>query len=470
MIKRVEDFCRQMDLLHEGDRVIIGLSGGADSVCLFLALEALRKPWNLTLYPVHVNHNLRGEEADADQRFCEELCRQYGLELKVASLQVAELARENGWTLEEAGRNARYRVFEEYKEETGSTVIAVAHHKNDQAETVLFQLLRGSRLKGLAGMEARRGDIIRPLLCVTRKEIEEYLAKDAQSYCIDRTNEEEDYTRNKIRHGLLPVASRIQPKAVEHLAETAEYLGRVERFLESLEEELYRETVTEEADCVKLSVPELKQAEPLLAERVVYRALVRVAGQKKDITSLCVMQCMELWEKQTGRELCLPVGLRAVREYDTLRICKRMAPVEPEPVFIEKFPASVYLGDELGELQLEIMELPQDLPGKISGIPKSNYTKWFDYDTINSDISLKTVQSQDRMILYADGRGKKVWDVLADARIPKEERGRRLVLAAGEEVLWIPGVRGSEGHRVTETTKRVLVATIDGGKRNGRQD
>ena len=172
---KIKAFCRQKELFSPGDKVITGLSGGADSVCLFLVLLTMAQELGLTVVPVHVNHNLRGEEALADQQFCEELCRRYGLTLTVVSVPVAELAREQGLSLEEAGRNVRYEAFGEIAKEKQCNKIAVAHHKDDQAETVLFQMFRGSRLKGLAGMEAKNGSLVRPLLTVTREEIEEYL-------------------------------------------------------------------------------------------------------------------------------------------------------------------------------------------------------------------------------------------------------------------------------------------------------
>ena len=244
-VNRIKEYCRQKELLLQGDRVLVGLSGGADSVCLFLVLLSLAKEWNLSLVPVHVNHNIRGEEAEADEQFCKELCRSHGMELLVVSCDVPELAKERGWSLEEAGRNARYEAFFGLAAEHSCHRIAVAHHQNDQAETVLFQMFRGSRIRGLAGMDAKNGSIIRPLLNVTRTEIENYLNTQGQSYCVDRTNYEDDYTRNKIRNRILPLAGEVQPRAVEHVAETAEYLGRVEEFLTRLTDTLFAESVTE---------------------------------------------------------------------------------------------------------------------------------------------------------------------------------------------------------------------------------
>lgn len=464
MRKKVMAFCRQKGLLDNGDRVLVGLSGGADSVCLFLILLAMREEFSMSLAAIHVNHNLRGAEADADEQFCAELCQKYGVEFHRVSVPVAELAGEHGWTLEEAGRNARYAAFAEWRERLQCNKIAVAHHKNDQAETVLFQLFRGSRLKGLAGMEARREDIIRPLLCVTREEIEAFLREENQSFCIDRTNLEEDYTRNGLRNKVIPEVKRFQVKAVEHVAETAEYLGRVERYLEQQTRELYVWAAEGEDGQVRLSVEALLRSDSLLAERVMYRAICAVSGQKKDITALAVEQCMELLHKQTGKRIQLLKGLTAVREYDIIRIFKDQQEEGEKEIPIEAFPFEAELVRERGRLRLELVEIPgnpAEAIEKMGGIPKSSYTKWYDYDTINSGVSLRTARAEDVISLYVDGRGKSAFDVMADAKIPGGERGRIQVLAAGNRVLWIPFVRSSEAFRVTEQTKRILIATIE---------
>lgn len=447
--------------------MLVGLSGGADSVCLFVVLTALAKEWNLTLVPVHINHNLRGAEADRDQHFCEELCRQYKVKLHVVSVPVEQLAKEYGWTLEEAGRNARYQAFFQWSEESGCTKIAVAHHKNDQAETVLFQLLRGSRLKGLSGMKARTGVLVRPLLGVSREEIEEYLSVKQQEYCIDRTNLEEEYTRNKIRHRLLPCAEEIQPRAVEHLSQTAEYIGRVEELLQSLTKELWKECVTDDGtQGITLKTAPLLRAERLLAERVMYEALCLAAGGRKDMTAGFVADCMELCQKQTGRYLTLKNGVIARRQPDSLWIGRK---TEAETAFYEEilsFPYRTILPDT-GETLTLTLE-PAGKMGKI--IPKNTCTKWFDYDKIKRVIALRTPKTEDVIVLYADGRKKRVMDVLKEAKVPLAKRTSVRILAAGNEVLWIPGIRGSEGYHVTDETSYILIATTDGGNENGRQD
>ena len=462
---KVRAFCRQKELFAQGDRVLLGLSGGADSVCLFLVLLAMKEEWELTLYPVHVNHNLRGEEALRDQEFCRELCRRHNLELKVVSAPVEQMSREQGLSLEEAGRKARYEAFSALKEEYGCHKIAVAHHKDDQAETVLFQLFRGSRLKGLSGMAAKNGAVIRPLLGVTREEIERFLNEKDQSFCIDSTNLEEEYTRNKIRHRVVPEAVGICDRAVEHLAETAEYAGEVEKLLERLTEELFAKTAMVDGQGgVSLKIEALAGAERVLAERVIYEALCRVYGRKKDITAGFVADCMGLMGKQTGRYLTLPEGVVARRSFDILWIGREGSVTETFCEEIREFPYEVVLPHTGKKLTLTL-HFRENLP---ENIPKSTYTKWFDYDKISKAVSVKLPEAGDEMVVYTDGRKKTLADVFAAAKVPKEQRPGFPVLAEEHQILWIPGIRGSEGYHVTEETKQVLAATIDGGNEDGR--
>jgi len=463
-INKVRTFCRQKELFTHGDRIVTGLSGGADSVCLFLVLSELKKEWDLELFPVHINHNLRGDEALRDLDFCRELCRMHGLELKEFSVPVAELAAGQGISVEEAGRNARYEAFAKIKEKENCHKIAVAHHKDDQAETVLFQLFRGSRLRGLSGMAAKNGDIIRPLLTVTREEIETFLKEKKQNYCIDSTNLEEEYTRNKIRHRILPEAEAVCERAVEHLAETAEYAGQVERLLERLTEELFSECAGIDGNNnVSLQIEALVRAEKVLAERVVYEALCRVYGRKKDITAGFVADCMALIGKQTGKYVNLPDAVVARKSFDILWIGRECA----GEVFkneIKEFPYETILPETGKKLTLSVISRKK----LGENIPKSTYTKWFDYDKIKKVVSVKSPEAEDEMIIYTDGRKKQLLDVLAEAKIPKEQRTKLPVVAEEHHVLWVPGIRGSEGYRVTEDTKKVLVATIDGGNEDGR--
>ena len=202
--KRVKSFCDDNGLIEKNDSIVTGLSGGADSVFLFLYLIHIKKEYNLKLCFVHVNHGIRGSEAGNDQHFVEELCKRENVMYKVFYKDIPQMADELSMTEEEAGRVYRYECFDKMRKELGYNKIAVAHHQDDQAETVLFQLIRGSGFRGLGGMKAKNGCIIRPLLSVKKQEILDYLDESGQNYCIDSTNNDDEYARNQIRHHLIP--------------------------------------------------------------------------------------------------------------------------------------------------------------------------------------------------------------------------------------------------------------------------
>lgn len=193
-------------MLSEGERVTAALSGGADSVCLLLVLKELEAKYRLKIEAVHVNHCIRGEEADSDEQFCRSLCRRLGVKLHVKKINVPEIAAREKKSIEEAARNARYEVFEEY---TNSGKLATAHTLSDNAETVILNLVRGTGIKGICGIPPVRGNIIRPLIGLTRHDIENYLKKSGQDYVTDSTNLSDDYTRNRIRHKIIPEILRI---------------------------------------------------------------------------------------------------------------------------------------------------------------------------------------------------------------------------------------------------------------------
>ena len=188
MIQKILKFITENDMLKANDRVIVGVSGGADSVCLLFTLMEIRREIPLTLAAVHVEHGIRGEDAKEDARYVQRLCQEYDIPFRKYCYRVAEIARERKQSVEEAGRELRYQAFEEACREYHANKIAVAHHMDDDAETVLLNLFRGSGLKGLAGIPAVRGKIIRPLLCVSRQEIEQYLTEHGIAYRTDATN------------------------------------------------------------------------------------------------------------------------------------------------------------------------------------------------------------------------------------------------------------------------------------------
>lgn len=229
MLDKILSFAEKYNMFPEGASVVCGLSGGADSVCLVLCLLELRRRLNITVEALHVNHCLRGDESERDEQFCRELCRKHGIKFTAVSCNVAKFARENSLSTEDAARKMRYQIFENNSK---GKLIATAHNANDNLETVILNLTRGTALKGLAGIPPVRENIVRPLLTVSRSEIENYLSLQGVGFVTDSTNLSDDYTRNKIRHNVLPLLSEINSSFIDTSVNSIDAIRTENSFIE----------------------------------------------------------------------------------------------------------------------------------------------------------------------------------------------------------------------------------------------
>ena len=309
--RHILETIRERCLIPPGSSLILGLSGGADSVCLLSCLQDLKDLLKLQLKAVHVNHSLRGEEAERDQGFCEELCREKGIPFEAVRVDVAALVREKGLSTEEAARVLRYEALRERAGKDG--LIAVAHHADDQAETILFHLIRGTGLKGMRGMEYRSGNVIRPLLDVTREEILRTVAERRLPYVTDSTNESPDYARNRIRHVILPELSGLNRAAARHLLEAGEKAGAAEEFLEDCAARKAEELAVKGEKTGEVRVLRKKlAAEPQILRRYVIIRLLSEAGvPQKDWGEVHIARIDRLLGEAKGLRLDLPGGVTA---------------------------------------------------------------------------------------------------------------------------------------------------------------
>ncbi|MDO4475520.1 MAG: tRNA lysidine(34) synthetase TilS [Lachnospiraceae bacterium] len=333
--KTIEQFCRQEELLRPGMKVLAGVSGGADSVCLLLVLQHLAERLGFELAVLHVEHGLRGEESLEDARFVQELSRKLGLACRVCHVDVRGLCRQQHLGEEEAARILRHRALEEAAREQGAQVIALAHHRDDQAETVLMNILRGSGLKGLEGMRPKRGRLIRPLLCVGREQIEAYLLATGQAWRTDGSNLSLDYTRNRIRREILPLlAESVNARAAEHLVALSDQAARTQSYLENEAREKLEE-LAERADteagypALILPVDALRRMPALLQEQVIRTAIEALdEGQGlKDIGRVHILDICGLVDKGSGKRLDLPGRLKARRQGRKLWLYRDMAAI-----------------------------------------------------------------------------------------------------------------------------------------------
>ena len=484
-------FVKEHEMVHENEKIVIGVSGGADSVCLLFLTEKLSREMDLELCAVHVNHMIRGAEAQRDEDFVKRLCEDLGIRCVCVSADVPEIAQREKLGLEEAGRRARYKAFEEAAKSMadsgcGPAKIAVAHHKDDNVETFLLNLIRGSDIKGLSGMKPvseRKGfTIIRPLLFAGRRQIEEYLKENSVPYILDSTNFSDDYARNRIRNIIIPEFLKINSGAAEHINETALIMDTFSDYYGKSTDAAFKENVTVTESEARIDIGGLCALEPLMRRSVVYNAIGAVSGTLKDIGRVHVREVLSLTEKQTGKSVSLPYGLKAQRSYGKI-ILRKLPAVSGAETAKESDPAR-----DKEEISLSLKDIPAggrrcfDLEGggeisfetaavndanRKSFTAENKYTKAFDCDNIKGTLVLGKPSGGDKITF--SGGSKTIKKFFADEKIPAAQRRDITALKDEAGILWIIGFRIGERYKITENTAKALVVTVSGGE-YGRED
>ncbi len=482
MINRIHDYMIHNKMIEEGGCILAAVSGGADSMCLLEILRELQAKAGFQLRVLHVHHGLR-ESAEGDLEYVAGYCAASGIPFEAVRVDAAGYAAEAGMSVEEAARHLRYEALEsaaerwdcENKPKSDSESsqqtedihcrIAVAHHLEDQAETVLFNLVRGSRLRGLRGMLPVNGRIIRPLLECSRREIEDYLRERGITWREDETNEDIRYARNLLRREVMPLLEKINAGAVQHIAKAAEEAAETEEFLRAETEKVIkgcRERQEIQQKPIVLSISRLLQEPPLIRRRVVYEAIAEAAGRKKDLRDVHVQDVLRLAQKNGNGRLDVFGGVQVEKSYD--RLIFFAAPeglrqaVSPAPAASRRWPM------EAGEYSCRVF----DFDGNLASVSRKQYTKWFDYDKIGTFPSFRTRREGDRITLDESGRSKSIARYMIDAKIPAKLRERIVLPAAGKEILWVPtglaaeAIRSSDSGRISASymvsghTRRIL--------------
>ncbi len=444
-------------MIQEGDVIITGVSGGADSICLLFVLWKLQREMEFGLVAVHVNHCLRGDEADRDEAFVREFCEKRGIPFFLRRRDVADYARRNRLSEEEAGREVRRAAYLEAADNYGGTKIALAHHMDDNAETVLLNLARGTGLKGMGGIRPAAGMYIRPLLAVRRREIEAFLEAEKLDFCTDATNREDLYARNRIRNHVMPYLEKeINCRAVEHIQETAAQMEALEDYVCRQTDALWDSCVSREGEHYLLDTGALGKGEKVLRTRLIYKLLAKAAGREKDIEAVHIKMVEDLAGKQTGRGIDLPYGLCAVRRYQNIWIGKREdclgKKTENSEIFLCSGGEAEFAERICGGVRVRLLKRGE-IPDTIENRP---YTKWFDYDIIKNSVVLRSRRPGDFLDIDGQGRTQKLKKYFINAKIPQEMRDKVLLVAEGPQILWIVGFRQNQKYQVTEDTKRIL--------------
>lgn len=451
MLRKTAEYMEQQDMVRPDQKIVIGLSGGVDSVCLFHLLNTL----GYSLEAVHVHHGIRGAEADRDEEFVRTLCQQFGVPFHGFHYDVPAISRKWHWSEEETGRILRRQAFAEVMKQTGAERIALAHHGNDRAETLLFHLCRGSGIRGLSSMKPTEGVYIRPLLWAERAEIERYAEKMGYDYVKDGTNDSDDYTRNKIRHQVIPLLEQINPRSTAHIFGTAEKLSAVSAYLDREADKLFERSVVIRGQELLVYQEPFLQGDPVLQIPVLQKCVEYFKGSLVNITEEHLFRLQRLMKMQTGKEIHLPDQLTAVRTYDGIKLFYQQKLQIPEPVEI-RGEGCYHAGAFTITVRIEEWEAGKNIPIK-------NYTKCFDYDKITENVFFRTRKTGDYLEINKNHGRKSIQDYLVNEKVPKEQRDQILLLADGNHVLWVVGKRISEYYKVTEKTKRVLKVQVNGG-------
>lgn len=464
----------QWNMVPQGAKVLAGVSGGADSVCLCLLLAQLSTQMDFTLEVIHVEHGIRGTESLKDAAFVEKLCEELHIVCHTQTVDVPAYAASHHLGEEEAARMLRYQAFVRVAQQVkGAPVrIALAHHMEDNAETMLFQLIRGSGLDGLCGMrpvrEGEAGELyIRPLLSVSRAQIEAELAARGQTFCTDSTNTNEAYSRNRMRNRVLPELAAINTGAVLHINAAMAQLQQVRDYLEEEAQRIKPQVITLEKDAVVLSAERLLECPQALRMHLIREALQEAAKAAKDLTSAHLRAVEQLLYKQTGKRIELPYQLQASREYGAIRMTKR----KTKASFMEEVRIPFENGippEELmaGDWKFTFRVFAYD--GNLDKIPRKIYTKWFDYDKIKDSLTIRSRRTGDYFVLDAAGHHKKLEDYFVNEKIPAQERDVCPLLTRGEEIFWIVGGRMAFGAGICTDTKRVLEISASKDTKGGK--
>jgi tRNA(Ile)-lysidine synthase len=448
MIEQVQKTIEQYEMLASGQDVVAAVSGGPDSVVM---LDCLLR---LGYRPIvaHLHHGLRGKEADADEDFVRRLAEELMLPIYVKWVDTAVLAKENGVSIEEAGRSARYLFFWDIMEQTGCTRTALAHHSDDQAETVLQHVLRGSGPEGLKGMEpVRDGVFIRPMLYVSRADILAYCAERGLSYRTDATNEDTDYQRNSIRHELLPQLEQYNPKIREAMCRTAEIIREEDACMAEYGGKLYAEMAVLEDAAILLPIEKLNGVPTAMRRRILPRA-ISATGSMRDVGYDHIEGILDLLTGP-GSALQLPGGIRVEAKGKTLRFFVEEKE-EPCPPYEYNLP--VPGSADVPEAGVRIICEEAATPHF------DENTVCVDADKVLGPLRVRNRRRGDRFFPYNGPGQKKLKDFLIDEKIPRAKRDRIPLITDDQDILWVAGLRTADPYKVDEMTKRLLKLSIHG--------
>jgi len=469
------NFIKKIDenqLISPEQSIIVALSGGIDSVALLLFLHTLASKYNLNLWPIYIHHHLR-QEADSDVELCQQLCDRLNLVLKVVHVDVLNYVELEKCSEEEAGRTLRYEAFEAYLTEKSASSIAVAHHIDDQCETILHRLLRGSGLLGLTGMKPRNGQIIRPLLDFTKEELREYVLAHDENFVEDHTNLDVSYTRNRIRHELIPyLKEKFNPNITQTLNRLSHIVSEDDDFIEVESRLAFQKVVTMSEHrgqkLIQFKINELCQLHIALQRRVIKECVSILKGNSKNIEFNHLQRVIELMGQASGKRVDIVEGIIAIKEFEQIKIMYHAQLLESYIGFAQTLDMKTDKGYiQSAKIAYATYYYSINNYKDSFKISKNAYTKSFDCDRIENTLTLRTRQSGDFIHINQEGQTKTLKKFFVDEKIPLSIRDSIPLVAMDNCILWVVGYRINPIFEAAPASKKIFVVELTKEEVNG---
>jgi tRNA(Ile)-lysidine synthase len=455
LITTVRRTIARHDMLSRGDKVVVAVSGGPDSVCLLSILRDLSRDMELSLHAAHLDHMFRGPGSAADARFVKQLAREWNLPASIEQRDVPAYCAGRGCSPQVGAREVRYRFLEEIARQVGADRIALGHTASDQAETLIMRLLRGSGLSGLSGIPPKREKIVRPLLAVPREKILAYLTSRGISFVTDPSNLSPIYMRNRVRQEVLPLLERFNPRIVETLAMEASILREEDEQLEACREMQASGTMFSGEDSVRIDRDRFLGLSTAFRRRVLRRAW-ELASNGRELSFLQTEEAVRfLQEAQAGRSMALPGGMVIVREYGIF-VLRPSA----EPFSFDR-PLAVPGTTALPQLAMEVIAEARNSDNSSEETGNYLWQAEFDYAKIALPLHLRSRRPGDLLCPAGmGGRSKKIQDLFVDEKVPRPQRDRTILLSTDQDILWVVGMRTDERFLPGPETTQVLTVTV----------
>lgn len=451
-------FIKENSMFAKGDKVIVAVSGGPDSICLLYILDELKKELGITLVGAHINHCLRGEESDKDEEYAKKTCESLNIDFYSKKIDVHKISEQKNISCEMAGREVRYEFFNELMIKLKANKIALAHNANDQAETILMRIMRGTGIEGIIGIKPVRDKIyVRPILNLSRSEIEKYCEVNNISPRIDKTNLESIYARNKVRLELIPyMEQNFNKDIIKTLNRLSDIVKKDNDYLESISTKEYEKYCEIHKERVILSKKAFLEHEAIVS-RIIRSALLEVNDNLYNFEKIHISSIVNLQKHETGKIIMLPQNIMAQNCYGNIHIYLNIKTVEENN---NKYLLNINEKNFIQPLN-KVIHIEVKAKTEFKEIKGNDYIKYFDYDMIAQPIIYRYRKDGDKFMPLGMKGNKKLKDLFMDLKIPKDKRKEIPLICFGDDIGWVVGYRVSEKFKVSKDTKNILQIRIE---------